>query len=229
MTWITGDEAKRLLKAATPGPWEISVEIDGVYAGKHTVIKACGTRIVTVDQTRPHHWNAAEANIALCAAAPLLARAVKDLEHEVNQLRIELAASLDREAKRAISVPAMWLYNIRAINNQVQTNQPVIDKQIETDQICVCSKTRSTCKCDHFISVEWAYKCISESQFTNTQLPQHFAFTGTQRLELVLTDRQICSRDHKIMINNCQWVQDGHAYDCVICNGGPCLNIHNID
>ncbi|MFF4026956.1 hypothetical protein ACFYY5_29310 [Nocardia elegans] len=61
-------EGRAKLRAATYGPWEIVEEIDGVRAGRLTVVKAGDgaerRRVVTVDQTRPHH-EPAEANIEL--------------------------------------------------------------------------------------------------------------------------------------------------------------------
>jgi hypothetical protein len=67
-------EGRKLLEAATEGPWEVVEEIDGMRAGRKTVIKAGATehgirkRIVTVDQTRMHH-EPAEANVELIAWA----------------------------------------------------------------------------------------------------------------------------------------------------------------
>jgi hypothetical protein len=76
---------------ATPGPWRTRQEIDGYRAGRMTVVVAPTTadgshmrRVVTVDQTRPHHDGpAAEANVSWIALAgpdlaPLLIRVLAD-------------------------------------------------------------------------------------------------------------------------------------------------------
>lgn len=64
-------------EAATAAPWWVTEEVDGVRAGRYTVVRAevdrspnsRALRIVTVDQTRPHHDADAEANVAFIAAA----------------------------------------------------------------------------------------------------------------------------------------------------------------
>jgi hypothetical protein len=72
---------------ATPGDWWVVEEVDGVYAGRMTVVRANGNkRIVTVDQTRPHDSEHAEANVEAIAHAPtdiqaLLAVAVAARDH----------------------------------------------------------------------------------------------------------------------------------------------------
>lgn len=63
--------------AATPGPWEVGTEVDGVYAGKRTVVRTPKTRLMTLDQTRPHDWKHGEANAEHIAAwHPAVALAV---------------------------------------------------------------------------------------------------------------------------------------------------------
>lgn len=61
-------EGRALLAAATPAPWDVADEIDGVRAGRPTVVKATKGdrrhRVVTVSQTR-HHHEPAEPNVAL--------------------------------------------------------------------------------------------------------------------------------------------------------------------
>lgn len=61
------------------GSWYAAEEIDGVYAGKQTVVKRrhlpdesiyAPVRIVTVDQTRRHVWKNAENNVKFIAHAP---------------------------------------------------------------------------------------------------------------------------------------------------------------
>lgn len=60
---------------ATPGPWRVAAEIDGMHFGRNTVLKAASSmnvpdarrRIVSLGQTRQHfdEPGVAEANIAL--------------------------------------------------------------------------------------------------------------------------------------------------------------------
>lgn len=71
-----------------PLPWVVATEIDGVRAGRDTVVKSDGKRVFTVDQTRPHHDKTAEANVAFTAAAP---ETVLALVAEVERLREALA------------------------------------------------------------------------------------------------------------------------------------------
>lgn len=61
------------------GSWYVAEEIDGVYAGKQTVVKRrhlpdeniyAPTRIVSVGQTRRHEWKNAENNVKFIAHAP---------------------------------------------------------------------------------------------------------------------------------------------------------------
>ena len=59
------------LAAITPGDWDVYTEIDGVLAGRNTVVRVLGGhRIVTVGQTRRHDTVHAEANIEFIAHAP---------------------------------------------------------------------------------------------------------------------------------------------------------------
>lgn len=53
------------LRTATLGPWEQATESDGARAGRDTVIRAGRLRVLTVGQTRPHHTDRAEVNVAL--------------------------------------------------------------------------------------------------------------------------------------------------------------------
>ncbi|MCD2263279.1 hypothetical protein K3888_11275 [Dietzia aurantiaca] len=67
------DQIEQRAEAATEGPWEVMEEVDGVRAGRRTAIRAQGNlaiarRVVTVDQTRPHH-EPAEANVEFIAHA----------------------------------------------------------------------------------------------------------------------------------------------------------------
>lgn len=78
------DEIKAALQAATPGPWQVKMEIDGWHAGRHTVVFAYGKRVMTVGQTRMHWREAAEANVAFAAAARTW---VPELVAEVERLR----------------------------------------------------------------------------------------------------------------------------------------------
>ncbi|QEM41502.1 hypothetical protein SEA_FORZA_32 [Gordonia phage Forza] len=74
--------AKYYLSQITPGKWVVAEEIDGVYAGKKTVVRAdeaapyYRSRIVTVGQTRPHIYN--PVNIEFIAAAPELVQGLLD-------------------------------------------------------------------------------------------------------------------------------------------------------
>ena len=76
------------LAKLAPLPWTVATEIDGVRAGRNTVVKSDGKRVFTVDQTRPHHNTTAEANVAFTAAAP---ETVLALVREVERLREALA------------------------------------------------------------------------------------------------------------------------------------------
>lgn len=75
------------LDAVTPGPWETRDEVDGYRAGRRTVVWAHGKRVLTVDQTRPHHDHEAEANAAFTAAARTL---VPSLLAEIDRLHSAL-------------------------------------------------------------------------------------------------------------------------------------------
>lgn len=63
------EEIRSRAEAATTPPWVVASEIDGFRAGRETVVKADGRRVVTVDQTRPHYDSEAEANVAFIASA----------------------------------------------------------------------------------------------------------------------------------------------------------------
>ncbi|NKY60391.1 hypothetical protein [Nocardia flavorosea] len=113
-------EGKKLLEAATDGPWEVVEEIDGTRAGRKTVIKAGDTgfckRIVTVDQTRMHH-EPAEPNIELIAWAvnnlSLLLEQLEGahitlgrLQQAVQQDYAAIAAKQQRDAARIAELEA---------------------------------------------------------------------------------------------------------------------------
>ena len=51
---------------ATRGPWQTATEIDGWRAGRRTVVRGPGSRVVTVGQTRTHH-SEGEENVAYIA------------------------------------------------------------------------------------------------------------------------------------------------------------------
>lgn len=68
-------EIRDRLAAVTPGPWVVGEEVDGVYAGRRTVVRYMppdrySTRIVSIGQTRGHDSQHAEANIEFIANAP---------------------------------------------------------------------------------------------------------------------------------------------------------------
>lgn len=69
MTILDLDALKAAYLDTTPYKWVVAEEIDGWRAGRMTVVKAGDRRVVTVDQTRPHHDGGAEANIAFIVAA----------------------------------------------------------------------------------------------------------------------------------------------------------------
>src|SRR4051812_6014642 len=73
---------------STPGPWRPVEERDGWRAGRETVVWATPKRVVTVDQTRPHHDAEAEANVRFICAAR---QALPALCDEVDRLRAEVA------------------------------------------------------------------------------------------------------------------------------------------
>lgn len=95
--------AREALAGITPGPWEVADEIDGVRAGRPTVVKATHSdgyfagrksRVVTVDQTRSHFGDRRtekgqdEANVAFIAAAPaLVADLLSLVEEQERQLQ----------------------------------------------------------------------------------------------------------------------------------------------
>jgi hypothetical protein len=67
-----------LANEAQAGPWFVAMEIDGIRAGRQTVVQADGPgkglgarrrRVVTVDQTRSHWDETAEANAQFIANA----------------------------------------------------------------------------------------------------------------------------------------------------------------
>lgn len=78
------ERAKALLEDVTNGPWTIREEIDGMRSGRKTVVWAGVKRIVSVDQTRPHHDACAEGNVAFISAARQL---VPELIAEIERLR----------------------------------------------------------------------------------------------------------------------------------------------
>jgi acetolactate synthase regulatory subunit len=79
------------LDATTPGPWEAGREMDGWRAGRLTVVRAGGKRVFTVDQTRPHHDDRAEANIEFAVRAhrdmPLLLDDMDRVSRELETMR----------------------------------------------------------------------------------------------------------------------------------------------
>ncbi|MFA5709931.1 hypothetical protein [Mycolicibacterium sp.] len=99
-------ESREALASITPGAWSVGNEIDGIRAGRATVVTAAvgGTtrRVVTVDQTRPHwdsnirgHAVAAESNVAFIAAAPARIKALTDA--------LEAADAKNKRAQQALS------------------------------------------------------------------------------------------------------------------------------
>jgi hypothetical protein len=82
------EEIRARLDATTNEPWTVAAEIDGVRAGRNTVVHAHGKRVVTVGQTRPHHDREAEANVAFIATAR---QDVPALLAEIERLREDLA------------------------------------------------------------------------------------------------------------------------------------------
>lgn len=89
-------EIQARAEKATDGPWLVGEEVDGVRAGRRTVIFADGAlavrrRVVTVDQTRPHH-EPAERNIEF------IAHARTDVPALVAALRAVLEACDELEA-----------------------------------------------------------------------------------------------------------------------------------
>ena len=93
--------ARALCDAATPGPWVVGEEIDGVRAGRRTVVRGqrgsgFNRRIVTVDQTRPHE-EPAEPNVEFIAAARTLIPALLDALAAAEARTRELEATVQRE------------------------------------------------------------------------------------------------------------------------------------
>lgn len=100
MTDIDLDEIRARAAAATPGPWYADKEIDGMYAGHKTVVRAgdpppwsgVGLRVVSVGQTRTH-LGPAEPNVEFIAHArtdvPALLAHVAELEAERDEARRE--------------------------------------------------------------------------------------------------------------------------------------------
>lgn len=75
---MTNEELRQIrerAEKATAGPWEVGAEVDGVYAGMNTVVRATkphtrwATRIVSVGQTRKHIKEDSEANAEFIAHA----------------------------------------------------------------------------------------------------------------------------------------------------------------
>lgn len=69
------EDIRKRAEAATPGPWEIGKEVDGMYSGLNTVVRTTNpptkwaSRIVSVGQTRRHVKGDAENNVAFIANA----------------------------------------------------------------------------------------------------------------------------------------------------------------
>jgi hypothetical protein len=98
------ERAQAALQGTTPGPWWVDEEIDGMRQGRKTVVKAddptlghSGSvqslnrqRVVTVDQTRPHHDAKAEANVKFIAEARTL---MPEMITEIERLRSLVVAS----------------------------------------------------------------------------------------------------------------------------------------
>lgn len=88
------EELHKLLEAATPGPWVQTQEIDGIFSGRQTVIKAGSDdspafpyrRVVTVGQTRQHFHIEAEDNVALIAAMHAALPALLDIAEAARPL-----------------------------------------------------------------------------------------------------------------------------------------------
>lgn len=74
------DKLDALVSGATEGPWTTYRELDGIFAGQWTVVRAAGLRVASVGQVRRHHSQAAEGNIAYIAAMnPLVGKAMAEL------------------------------------------------------------------------------------------------------------------------------------------------------
>jgi len=77
--------------ATTQISWITRHEIDGMHAGKRTVVASGNRRVVTVDQTRRHHTDKAEANVRFIADAhadvPWLLDVVERLSRELEELK----------------------------------------------------------------------------------------------------------------------------------------------
>lgn len=84
------DAIRAYVEAATPGTWAPARELDGWRVGRLTVVKAGGRRVFTVDQTRPHHDDRAEANVEFAVRAhadmPKLIARVDGVERENDRL-----------------------------------------------------------------------------------------------------------------------------------------------
>lgn len=116
MSDLDRDAIRAYLDATTPGPWEVGREMDGWRAGRLTVVRAGGRRVFTVDQTRPHHDDRAEANVEFAVKAhrdmPLLldelGRVSRELEtmREVAQANRRHVEYLSRELERLQSPTA---------------------------------------------------------------------------------------------------------------------------
>lgn len=63
----------------TPGPWTVQEEIDGPVQNTRIVAHKKAVASTAQQCGRPHHWNEAEANARLIAAAPELLEACEAL------------------------------------------------------------------------------------------------------------------------------------------------------
>lgn len=93
-------EALRQVEAeATPGPWRVALEIDGVLSGCPTTVRAGdeNRRVVSVGQTRPHvrgeDNREAVANTAFIAAA---------------RQAVPVLLAENRRLRALLNLPASW-------------------------------------------------------------------------------------------------------------------------
>lgn len=93
------DKLDALVAGATEGPWTTYRELDGIFAGQWTVVRAAGLRVASVGQVRRHHSQAAEGNIAYIAAMnPLVGKALAEWLRKAARAASEQMLGWDAEA-----------------------------------------------------------------------------------------------------------------------------------
>ncbi|MDM5229675.1 hypothetical protein [Lysinibacillus pakistanensis] len=124
---------KQRVEKATIGPWCVNEEIDGIYDGCRTVVKApnapskWATRIVSVGQTRRHIRKDAESNIEFIAHAR---EDVPALVAEVERLREALGFYANADNYEPVTIEK-WIPQVGGSRKMIQSIVPQSEYVVE--------------------------------------------------------------------------------------------------